>query len=86
MPTDRPGAPDPPPLPRLADLLGRAAGTGARPTPLELAELLWLAGQMEPTADPSDGPESGTRTSGPPPGPEEGPDEHQEQDHGSDLR
>ncbi|MFE0803950.1 SAV_2336 N-terminal domain-related protein [Streptomyces sp. NPDC058812] len=45
MPADRPGSPEP--LPRLADILGRAA-SGVRPTPLELAELLWLAGQMEP--------------------------------------
>ncbi|WP_107095220.1 SAV_2336 N-terminal domain-related protein [Streptomyces pactum] len=47
MAADRPGAPDP--LPHLADLLGRAA-PGVRPTPLELAELLWLAGRMEPAA------------------------------------
>ncbi|WP_282083128.1 SAV_2336 N-terminal domain-related protein [Streptomyces tendae] len=86
MPTDRPGPPDPPPLPRLADILGRAAGTGARPTPLELAELLWLAGQMEPAADPPDGPESGRRAAEPPPGPEDGPDEHPEQDRGGDRR
>ncbi|RSN34011.1 hypothetical protein DMH12_38435, partial [Streptomyces sp. WAC 04229] len=45
MPADRPGPPDP--LPRLADLLGRVS-SGVRPTPLELAELLWLAGHMEP--------------------------------------
>ncbi|MFB6549339.1 SAV_2336 N-terminal domain-related protein [Streptomyces sp. NPDC056405] len=45
MPAERPGAPEP--LPRLADILGRAT-SGVRPTPLELAELLWLAGQMEP--------------------------------------
>ncbi|GGZ41297.1 MULTISPECIES: SAV_2336 N-terminal domain-related protein [Streptomyces rochei group] len=57
MPADRPGPPDP--LPRLADVLGRAS-SGDRPTPLELAELLWLAGHMEPTdrdaPDPSDRP------------------------------
>ncbi|MEU6550222.1 SAV_2336 N-terminal domain-related protein [Streptomyces sp. NPDC046915] len=35
------------PLARLADVLARAAG-GVRPTPLELAELLWLARQLEP--------------------------------------
>ncbi|MGW3863466.1 SAV_2336 N-terminal domain-related protein [Streptomyces sp. NPDC005047] len=45
MPADRPGSPEP--LPRLADLLGRVS-SGVRPTPLELAELLWLAGHMEP--------------------------------------
>ncbi|MFC7807424.1 SAV_2336 N-terminal domain-related protein [Streptomyces olivaceus] len=53
MPADRPGPPDP--LPHLADILGRAS-SGARPTPLELAELLWLAGQMTPAPDPPDGP------------------------------
>ncbi|MFF4396669.1 SAV_2336 N-terminal domain-related protein [Streptomyces sp. NPDC001480] len=37
------------PLARLAHVLAEAAG-GVRPTPLELAELLWLARQMEPTA------------------------------------
>ncbi|NEC39874.1 hypothetical protein G3I66_43115, partial [Streptomyces rubrogriseus] len=71
MPTDRPGPPDPPPLPLLADLLGRAAATGARPTPLELAELLWLAGRMEPPEqDPPHGPATGTRPAEPPPVPE----------------
>ncbi|KES05554.1 hypothetical protein BU52_18685 [Streptomyces toyocaensis] len=48
MPSDGPaedsGFPDP--LARLADVLGRAAG-GPRPTPLELAELLWLARTMD---------------------------------------
>ncbi|WP_217145323.1 SAV_2336 N-terminal domain-related protein [Streptomyces sp. AC627_RSS907] len=48
MPSDRPGPPAP--LPRLADILARAA-SDARPTPLELAELLWLAGRMEPDGD-----------------------------------
>ncbi|MFJ4332624.1 SAV_2336 N-terminal domain-related protein [Streptomyces sp. NPDC088935] len=82
MPTDRPGAPDPPPLPRLADVLGRAAGTGARPTPLELAELLWLAGHMEPAApDPADAPASGTRPADPPPATADAPDRHRDQ-HG----
>ncbi|MEU6454307.1 SAV_2336 N-terminal domain-related protein [Streptomyces sp. NPDC047065] len=47
MPADRPGSPEP--LPRLADLLGRVS-SGVRPTPLELAELLWLAGHMEPAS------------------------------------
>ncbi|AIR98252.1 SAV_2336 N-terminal domain-related protein [Streptomyces glaucescens] len=37
------------PLVRLADLLAEAA-SGDRPTPRELAELLWLAGRMEPPA------------------------------------
>ncbi|MET9353557.1 SAV_2336 N-terminal domain-related protein [Streptomyces sp. NPDC006617] len=83
MPTDRPGAPDPPPLPRLADLLGRAAATGARPTPLELAELLWLAGRMEtPAQDPPHGPASGTRAAEPPPAPQG----HREQDHEGEPR
>ncbi|MFI1763140.1 SAV_2336 N-terminal domain-related protein [Streptomyces sp. NPDC020800] len=39
------GSPDP--LARLADVLAEAAG-GQRPTPQELAELLWLAEQLEP--------------------------------------
>ncbi|MGB8939984.1 MAG: hypothetical protein WCD21_07060, partial [Streptomyces sp.] len=37
--------PDRGPVARLADLLAQAAD-GARPTSVELAELLWLAGQM----------------------------------------
>ncbi|MFF8428410.1 SAV_2336 N-terminal domain-related protein [Streptomyces sp. NPDC016566] len=45
MPSDRPGSPDP--LARLADVLATAAD-GVRPTPLELAELLWLARQLGP--------------------------------------
>ncbi|MGW7067435.1 SAV_2336 N-terminal domain-related protein [Streptomyces sp. NPDC054855] len=48
------------PVARLADLLAEAAD-GSRPTSTELAELLWLAGQMdgaeptrqEPSADPA---------------------------------
>ncbi|WP_432080746.1 SAV_2336 N-terminal domain-related protein [Streptomyces sp. WAC 04229] len=61
MPADRPGAPEP--LPRLADLLGRVS-SGVRPTPLELAELLWLAGHMDPappgpTDDGATGPAAG---------------------------
>ncbi|WP_411098180.1 SAV_2336 N-terminal domain-related protein [Streptomyces sp. x-45] len=91
MPTDRPGAPDPPPLPRLAEALGRATATGARPTPLELAELLWLAGQMEPPApdpaDPADlpsGPASGTRPQEPPPARPDAPEQHR--DHRADRR
>ncbi|WP_432098542.1 SAV_2336 N-terminal domain-related protein [Streptomyces sp. WAC 04229] len=52
MPADRPGSPEP--LPRLADLLGRVS-SGVRPTPLELAELLWLAQHMDPApAGPAD--------------------------------
>ena len=39
------GSPDP--LARLADVLAEAAD-GVRPTPLELAEVLWLARQLEP--------------------------------------
>ncbi|MGW2744918.1 SAV_2336 N-terminal domain-related protein [Streptomyces sp. NPDC001450] len=48
MPSDRPGSPDP--LARLADVLAEARG-GVRPTSLELAELLWLAGQLEPRGE-----------------------------------
>ncbi|GGW41667.1 SAV_2336 N-terminal domain-related protein [Streptomyces griseoloalbus] len=51
MPSDRrpgpPGAPDP--LARLAALLAEVSG-GVPPTPLELAELLWLAGTMDTDA------------------------------------
>ncbi|GGY62620.1 hypothetical protein GCM10010300_01930 [Streptomyces olivaceoviridis] len=43
----RPRSPDP--LVRLADILAEAAH-GVRPTPLELAEVLWLARQMTPDA------------------------------------
>ncbi|MEU1401891.1 SAV_2336 N-terminal domain-related protein [Streptomyces sp. NPDC005728] len=39
------GSPDP--LARLAAILAEASG-GVRPTPLELAEVLWLARQLEP--------------------------------------
>ncbi|MFJ8537708.1 SAV_2336 N-terminal domain-related protein [Streptomyces sp. NPDC093591] len=42
-----------PPLVRLADVLAEAAD-GVRPTPLELAELLWLARHMEPTESASE--------------------------------
>ncbi|MFK0118522.1 SAV_2336 N-terminal domain-related protein [Streptomyces sp. NPDC090994] len=48
MPSDPSGVPEP--VARLADVLGRAA-SGTRPTPLELAELLWLAGHMAPAPD-----------------------------------
>ncbi|WP_437069133.1 SAV_2336 N-terminal domain-related protein [Streptomyces sp. enrichment culture] len=34
------------PLARLADVLAEASGSGVRPSPRELAELLWLAGRM----------------------------------------
>ncbi|MGW8060712.1 SAV_2336 N-terminal domain-related protein [Streptomyces ziwulingensis] len=72
MPADRPGSPDP--VPRLADLLGRAA-PGGRPTPLELAELLWLAGQMEPAGERAPGPEDEAGPPGPaPPAPRVTPD------------
>ncbi|AKZ55558.1 putative serine/threonine protein kinase (Regulator) [Streptomyces ambofaciens ATCC 23877] len=75
MPVDGPGSPAP--LPRLADLLGRAA-PDARPTPLELAELLWLAGQMESAeAGPPESRDE-ARAPGPtPPAPRTAP----EQDH-----
>ncbi|GGS44284.1 SAV_2336 N-terminal domain-related protein [Streptomyces cinerochromogenes] len=42
------------PLVRLADILAAAAG-GVRPGPRELAELLWLARQMEPDPGTPDG-------------------------------
>ncbi|MEU0255446.1 hypothetical protein ABZ299_23735, partial [Streptomyces sp. NPDC006184] len=47
MSSDRAGSPDP--LVRLAGILAEAAH-GVRPTPLELAELLWLAGHMRSAA------------------------------------
>ncbi|MFF4355593.1 SAV_2336 N-terminal domain-related protein [Streptomyces sp. NPDC001604] len=50
MPSETSGAPEP--LARLADVLAQA-GDGTRPTPLELAELLWLAGHLEPAAEPA---------------------------------
>ncbi|MEV2249495.1 SAV_2336 N-terminal domain-related protein [Streptomyces sp. NPDC050147] len=40
------------PVARLADLLAEAAD-GSRPTSIELAELLWLAGQMDADEPPS---------------------------------
>ncbi|MFJ6660295.1 SAV_2336 N-terminal domain-related protein [Streptomyces sp. NPDC091377] len=46
MPSEPPGH-DPSPLSRLAALLAEAS-SGDRPAPRELAELLWLAGHMEP--------------------------------------
>lgn len=54
MPDDPTGG-RPPPLPgspvtRLADLLAEAGG-GARPGPREIAELLWLAGQLGQEGD-----------------------------------
>ncbi|MFC9059203.1 hypothetical protein ACFTXB_14260 [Streptomyces sp. NPDC057074] len=70
MPADRPGSPEP--LPRLADLLGRVS-SGVRPTPLELAELLWLAGHMEPApvepapSGPKDDGATGPAAGDPPP-------------------
>ncbi|WP_208901054.1 SAV_2336 N-terminal domain-related protein [Streptomyces incarnatus] len=48
MASDRHGSPDP--LARLAGALAGATG-GVRPTPLELAELLWLARQMDPVTE-----------------------------------
>ncbi|MEW1771986.1 SAV_2336 N-terminal domain-related protein [Streptomyces sp. NPDC086777] len=55
MPSDHPA-----PLARLAGLLAQA-GDGVRPTPRELAELLWLAGRMsreegEPARPPDEAP------------------------------
>ncbi|MGW1804294.1 SAV_2336 N-terminal domain-related protein [Streptomyces sp. NPDC002078] len=46
MPSDHPAA-DPAPYARLAVVLAATTG-GTRPTPLELAELLWLARQLGP--------------------------------------
>ncbi|MFJ5773213.1 SAV_2336 N-terminal domain-related protein [Streptomyces sp. NPDC093094] len=51
MPSDLPRPPGdaagrPEPLARLADVLAEA-GSGVRPTPRELAELLWLAARMD---------------------------------------
>ncbi|WP_240468273.1 SAV_2336 N-terminal domain-related protein [Streptomyces dangxiongensis] len=63
MSSDRAGSPDP--VVRLAGILAEAAH-GVRPTPLELAELLWLAGHMSPGA--TDG-----ETTGQPPAPEQAP-------------
>ncbi|MES4887638.1 SAV_2336 N-terminal domain-related protein [Streptomyces sp. NPDC096012] len=77
------GSPDP--VGRLADVLTRASqgvqgSQGARPTPLELAELLWLAGHMIPadsgrtaadqdaTVHDTTGPDAGGQTV-----PEQGP-------------
>ncbi|MFE1023398.1 SAV_2336 N-terminal domain-related protein [Streptomyces sp. NPDC058818] len=91
MPADRPGPPEP--LPRLADILGKAA-SGARPTPLELAELLWLAGQMEQPGEPDRAipaapaapatPEAETEPTAPaPPAPRVTPEQHR---HGGPPR
>ncbi|MET7472922.1 SAV_2336 N-terminal domain-related protein [Streptomyces sp. NPDC005648] len=60
MPSAAPGSRDP--LARLADVLA-AATSGTRPSPLELAELLWLARHMEPTAS---APQPAAPTSGKP--------------------
>ncbi|GGU43594.1 SAV_2336 N-terminal domain-related protein [Streptomyces daghestanicus] len=62
MPSDPAGPPEP--VARLAELLGRAA-PGTRPTPRELAELLWLARHMEPAPDGAGPPRP---ASGRPPG------------------
>lgn len=48
MPSEPSGTPEP--LARLADVLAEAAG-GVPPTPLEVAEVLWLARHMEPTVE-----------------------------------
>ncbi|MBL1080889.1 serine/threonine protein kinase [Streptomyces actinomycinicus] len=55
-PAGRPGGPDP--LARLADVLAEA-GRGVRPSPLELAELLWLATHMTPDGNGADGGSAG---------------------------
>ncbi|MFE8943761.1 SAV_2336 N-terminal domain-related protein [Streptomyces sp. NPDC007856] len=54
------------PLARLADALAGAA-RGVRPTPRELAELLWLARQLEPEPAAADPEPTVTSTSGPEP-------------------
>ncbi|MFF9085269.1 SAV_2336 N-terminal domain-related protein [Streptomyces sp. NPDC014991] len=63
MSSDRAGSPDP--VVRLAGILAEAAH-GERPTPLELAELLWLAGHMSPAT--TDGEATGQLPAGPPAG------------------
>ncbi|MFG3017714.1 SAV_2336 N-terminal domain-related protein [Streptomyces sp. NPDC048254] len=63
MPSDHPA-----PLARLAGLLAQAGG-GMRPTPRELAELLWLAGRMEqPEGEPAGPPGEAAVRQDPPPG------------------
>ncbi|MFI9241630.1 SAV_2336 N-terminal domain-related protein [Streptomyces sp. NPDC053086] len=76
MPSEHPGAPDP--LVRLADVLAEATD-GMRPTPRELAELLWLARHMGPGTDGhgpgvSDVPEQDAPSPPPPPVPPPRPD------------
>ena len=61
-----------PPLVRLAEVLAEAGG-GVRPTPLELAELLWLARRMEPTDPPAQAPDSGPEEVRPPDAPSPAP-------------
>ncbi|MFJ7147856.1 SAV_2336 N-terminal domain-related protein [Streptomyces sp. NPDC100445] len=72
MSSDRAGSPDP--VVRLADILAEA-GRGVRPTPLELAELLWLAGRMSPdsTAGGTPGPPPAAPPAVPPPAAEQAP-------------
>ncbi|MGZ3098977.1 SAV_2336 N-terminal domain-related protein [Streptomyces sp. H72] len=75
MPADRPGSPAP--LPRLADILGRT-DPDARPTPLELAEVLWLAGQMGTAGTDAPLPGEEARAPGPtPPAPRTAPEQDQ---------
>ncbi|MER5523428.1 SAV_2336 N-terminal domain-related protein [Streptomyces sp. NPDC002677] len=63
MPSDHPA-----PLARLAGLLAQAGG-GVRPTPRELAELLWLAGRMErQEGEPASPPGEAAVRQDPPPG------------------
>ncbi|MCC5476064.1 SAV_2336 N-terminal domain-related protein [Streptomyces barringtoniae] len=83
MPSDHPAAAAPAPYARLADVLAKATD-GARPTPLELAELLWLARQLgpadgtgehsgppAPTGDPGAPPQQpGQEPAGPAPAPD----------------
>ncbi|MEV6111519.1 SAV_2336 N-terminal domain-related protein [Streptomyces sp. NPDC052109] len=64
MPSDHPATAAAAPYARLADVLAKATG-GTRPTPLELAELLWLARQL--------GPADGTGEHSGPPAPAEEP-------------
>ncbi|MFI9340281.1 SAV_2336 N-terminal domain-related protein [Streptomyces sp. NPDC052773] len=58
MPSEHPSADA---LARLADLLAEAS-SGDRPSPRELAELLWLAGHMEAPPEPEGEPGAGAGT------------------------
>ncbi|MBU6536200.1 SAV_2336 N-terminal domain-related protein [Streptomyces mayonensis] len=79
-PSGRPGASEP--LSQFADILGRAS-SGVRPTSLELAELLWLAGQMisaETDPLPADPASEATPGAAPPPDPGDRPEPERPRD------